>query len=178
MNDKTTVAPSGDLTAPAIAPAASVAADPTATATAPAAAPASSSKWTSANVISLAAVVACVGALAWMFMPAQTGPSYPPMVVIDTQSIVESRIAAMQKTDVDAMTLTRDSEEFAKRLREIVTGYAKHSVVANRAFVMAWPEGADITADVAKQLDVDLTLKMMRNPNGGIPENFNPFKNK
>lgn len=173
MSEEITVAPSDDLATPAAAPAAPVAA-----ATTPATTAASSSKWTAVNLVSLAAVVACVGALAWIFMPTQTGSSYPPMVIIDTQSIVESRVAAMQKMDVDTLSLARDSEEFAKKLREIVSGYAKHSVVANRAFVMAWPEGADITAEVAKQLDVDLTLKMMRNPNGGIPENFNPSKNK
>ncbi len=96
------------------------------------------------NLVSILAVALCLGGLFMVFGPGLKGPSvsYPSVVVIDTMAIIESYTAGMQKRGVRPNDIARDSEAFAKQLREVVSAYGKHSLVTNRYNAMAWPDGS------------------------------------
>ena len=87
----------------------------------------------------------------------QRGQKNPPVVVLDTMSLVRAKAAKSSQSLKDPVALAREGAEFAVQLKAAVADYTADGIVVLHATqAVSWPHSLDVTPDVAKKIGVDL----------------------
>lgn len=112
---------------------------------------------TSALPLWLAALIGGLFLALFILRDGGSAAPSPQIAVLNMQRLIEAR--SMSIKSIDPKTVSSNATEFAGALKQIVNRYtAKGYYVINTAHLIAWPASADITAQIAKNLRIDLKL--------------------
>lgn len=99
------------------------------------------------------------------------------IVVVDDEQIVQAKLQAIMAARLTPEQVQAETQNFVSRLAVIMQGYAERGFVVARARdTLAAPVGTNLTADVARQLNVTLpsTIETLPGRSSPVPQHNAP----
>jgi len=99
------------------------------------------------------------------------------IVVVDDEQIVQAKLQAIMAARLTPEQVQAETQNFVSRLAIIMQGYAERGFVVARARdTLAAPVGTNLTADVARQLNVTLpnTIETLPGRPSPVPQHNAP----